>query len=727
MGTPYTLSRRVLCLMAVALALLPPLWGQGNQRSLFAPQKVRAVVIGISDYSDRGINDLEYAHRDAEAFAAFLLSGAAGSVEAQDIRLLTNADAKGGDVEAALNWLAENTGKGEKAIIFFSGHGENERMMARSSFLLCHNAIPRNVLSSGVLKLSALQEIVSYIAGNGADVVLVADACRAGGLLDRSASYWVGQDFGQRMERVSMLLSCRPGEQSHEGPQWGGGHGVFTHLLIQGLQSDMRRDATGRIQFKDMERFLQDTLPPLVYPKQQVPLADGDPAKVVFRVKRRDKTGNESGQLAYPQALTARNALDRAVTETADTATLRIYRQYLEALEAKRFFSPAGHCAEDLYIQLISAEIPASLLAELSYAYAVALQNDAQAALNLLLAADPQQLVMTGKAKGDLYRSYPRQLARAAELMSGESSWHRSLRARQVLFEGMLLALEARSSKNRETAEEAVRSLENALVLEPGNAVAWFYQMILQGDVLKDEEKGCRCYRQCKELAPNWILPDAYWGHYLAQTFQRMEQADTVLHVAAGIDSAHYFLFMARGSLRFAQNRNEEAIQEFERSALLFPGNYLAWNNIAATYRKLERLKEARASLERSLAIEPGQRTAYLTLGQICNQEGKFDEATDHFNKLLQLDPKNVKAMSNLALCQLDLKRWDELESTSRRIQELDPDYYLPHYLRACVALIKKDKERLCLELRQAFEKGMKLEDIHIPALRDKLQTEPCL
>ena len=39
---------------------------------------VYAVVVGISDYAHMGIRDLKYAHRDAQAFAAFLQSNQGG-------------------------------------------------------------------------------------------------------------------------------------------------------------------------------------------------------------------------------------------------------------------------------------------------------------------------------------------------------------------------------------------------------------------------------------------------------------------------------------------------------------------------------------------------------------------------------------------------------------------------------------------------------------------------
>jgi hypothetical protein len=39
-------------------------------------------------------------------------------------------------------------------------------------------------------------------------------------------------------EGVAVLTSAESSETAREGKQWGGGHGVFTHFLLQGLQGE---------------------------------------------------------------------------------------------------------------------------------------------------------------------------------------------------------------------------------------------------------------------------------------------------------------------------------------------------------------------------------------------------------------------------------------------------------------------------------------------------------
>ena len=86
----------------------------------------RAVVIGISDYQDPGIPNLNYAHRDAEAYVDYLKSSAGGSLSDDQVTLLTNTEATLGNMVTAIDGLIESSQPGDRAIIYFSGHGDVE-------------------------------------------------------------------------------------------------------------------------------------------------------------------------------------------------------------------------------------------------------------------------------------------------------------------------------------------------------------------------------------------------------------------------------------------------------------------------------------------------------------------------------------------------------------------------------------------------------------------------
>ena len=96
-----------------------------------------ALVIGISQYKDKGVPDLRYADSDAREIAYFLRSWSRFTPDC--IKLLVNAEATGANIRNAFKDLetrcaAKGTGPG-LALIHFSGHAVTAGDTAGSSFL----------------------------------------------------------------------------------------------------------------------------------------------------------------------------------------------------------------------------------------------------------------------------------------------------------------------------------------------------------------------------------------------------------------------------------------------------------------------------------------------------------------------------------------------------------------------------------------------------------------
>ncbi len=98
-----------------------------SQDLSFASTTTKAVVIGISDYHNEKIPDLKHAHKDAQAFASWLVSPSGRSLQKNHIRILLNKQATTGQMVASVGWLLETSQPGDKAIIYYSGHGDVER------------------------------------------------------------------------------------------------------------------------------------------------------------------------------------------------------------------------------------------------------------------------------------------------------------------------------------------------------------------------------------------------------------------------------------------------------------------------------------------------------------------------------------------------------------------------------------------------------------------------
>ena len=87
-----------------------------------------AVVVGISDYQDEGIPDLRFADKDALAFAGFLQSTMGGSLDEDHLKVLLNEEATMGEFAMTLDWLLEVASEQDKVIVYFSGHGEMDKV-----------------------------------------------------------------------------------------------------------------------------------------------------------------------------------------------------------------------------------------------------------------------------------------------------------------------------------------------------------------------------------------------------------------------------------------------------------------------------------------------------------------------------------------------------------------------------------------------------------------------
>ncbi len=139
-----------------------------------------ALVIGISDYQDKDIPDLNYAHRDAEAFTTFLRSPAGGSLDQDHLKVLVNEDATAGKLVAGLYWLVDEVQEGDQVLIYFSGHGDVEsKLLGEPGHLLCVDAPARAYMAGGTLSLGGLRTVISTLSlQNKAKVTMIADACR---------------------------------------------------------------------------------------------------------------------------------------------------------------------------------------------------------------------------------------------------------------------------------------------------------------------------------------------------------------------------------------------------------------------------------------------------------------------------------------------------------------------------------------------------------------------
>lgn len=209
-----------------------------------------AVVIGVSKYKfhDSGLNDLDYADADARAIRAFLEKPEGGKFAPSDILYLENEAATSEGVRAALTRFLPKAGPNDLIFLFIAGHGAPDPYAPQKLYFLLHDTKVADMPHTA-LPMSDLQEMLDHSV-RAERVVVFVDACHSAGLsgaklvTGRGLEHTENNVFNLYAAKLyretgrAVLTSSDVNEVSQESPAWGGGHGIFTWSLIEGLSGE---------------------------------------------------------------------------------------------------------------------------------------------------------------------------------------------------------------------------------------------------------------------------------------------------------------------------------------------------------------------------------------------------------------------------------------------------------------------------------------------------------
>ncbi len=576
--------------------------------------QTRAVVVGISDYLSPAIQDLQFADRDAEAFAAWLQNPAGGRVPADNVKLLTNAKATGGQFNTALSWLIEESKAGDQALIYFSGHGDVETTTKfNRGFLLCYDSPPTNY-PAGAYSLTFLQDVISTLSEANVKTIVITDACRSGKLAGNSigGAQRTAANLAQQVANEIKILSCQSNEYSIEGTQWGGGRGVFSYHLVDGLYGLADGNTDLAVSLSEVRRYLEDHVTPEVAPVSQIPMVVGNSAEKLALVDQAVLEEYKKEKSTHGSALSKVDVrgLEDDVLAKTDSLTRLKYADFKNALAAKNFFDDPDASADTLYRQLITVSALKPLHAAMRRNFAAALQDEVQLALNALLADDPYETnnFIYNPAK---YADYPRYLHRTIELLGEQHYMYPTLRAKELFFEGFTIAKSLRTEIATADMQDSVRERAKekmlaAIALDPQSA--WLYYFIgnlyWYNTPARTDSLVWWC-EQAIERAPQWLLPYLEVGYEYNVTRNEPEKAEPWLKKAEAI------------------NPNSYNVQE-----------RLSW-----LYQWMNRTDESLALSENMISKRPDLFNAYSTAGVTCLLRKEFDRSERYFEKAIALEP----------------------------------------------------------------------------------------
>lgn len=233
-------------LVPLVLLLAVPAAAQDVTLGSQEPGNRYAVIIGISEYADSAIPDLEFAAEDARAFHEFVRSPAAGfgGFRERNTMLLVDDAATGRAIQSALTTFVRQHESSPRDVlyVFMVAHGLQDPYRPDDLYLLPHDARIGDLPGTAL----GLQDVKDWILDfGGYQTVVFADVTRAAGIFgnprsrlqpNRAGAALMDDESQSGAQSYVALLASAPNQISREGEEYGGGHGVFAYYILEGLR-----------------------------------------------------------------------------------------------------------------------------------------------------------------------------------------------------------------------------------------------------------------------------------------------------------------------------------------------------------------------------------------------------------------------------------------------------------------------------------------------------------
>ncbi|MBC7777921.1 MAG: caspase family protein, partial [Phycisphaerae bacterium] len=235
--------------------------------------KLYILSIGVSKYQNTDMK-LDYADDDAREFAALLQKqkGSSSSLYSDvQTRVLLDEAATKESILDGLQWLEQETTSHDVAMLFFAGHGVDDRN--GNFYFLPATADPAALKRTGV----AHGDVQTTVASVSGKIIVFMDACHSGSLM-RPIGTARGEMLPEIAPVVNELISAENGavvfcsttnrQKALEDSAWG--HGAFTKALLEGLGGKAFSPGTKKITVKTLDAYVAERVKELTG-RQQTP------------------------------------------------------------------------------------------------------------------------------------------------------------------------------------------------------------------------------------------------------------------------------------------------------------------------------------------------------------------------------------------------------------------------------------------------------------------------
>jgi tetratricopeptide (TPR) repeat protein len=653
----FTMKQFIILLL---IAQIQGLYGQPNQRGLKVGQgafssdqgKTYAIVIGISNYKE--VADLKYADQDAAIFADYLLQKNKLGVDSANLLVFLNEKATLHNIGSAISSIIRaKPQKGDRVLFFFAGHGDYDAEIFRDqALLLLHGAPPKNyfqnVFSGDFISTTDLNSrFIEPLNSMGCQVVLIIDACHAKGLNTELS----GGKEGGRITTLALssmtspvkIYSCNSTEFSLEGKQWGGGRGLFSYVLMEGLYGLADGNNDHIVTYRELQRYLEDNVPKLAAPNRQEPMVKienaADTAAIVDMDLLKHYVSLKEKEQSY---------LTRIEIKSGNTDSV-----FISDPEARKLFI------------LVSKNIEEGKIDEAYRNYTAFQENYPSCeacpilSRNLSAAFQEQVAKILEPLNKDIsavrlnekdLKTAESYLEKAAALLGKDHYLNNKLKARILFLKALGIIKNANYLATAPLSQKdtlALQWLLNSKQLETQSTYTIFYIGYLYGQRFEMYDSAFKYFEQYASMIPKGFKG---WGN-LAMALERKGEYDAAIKTynralslcTNRTDSCAILVKLAISHTKQLQYKEAEKLLDYVILHIPSAGNL---SILAAVKAHTGNFEEAIKLGEKAITIDPNHLNAIFNMACIYSLKGNIQAAILYLEKALKKGFKNLRLLT---------------------------------------------------------------------------------
>jgi tetratricopeptide (TPR) repeat protein len=203
--------------------------------------------------------------------------------------------------------------------------------------------------------------------------------------------------------------------------------------------------------------------------------------------------------------------------------------------------------------------------------------------------------------------------------------------------------------------EDALKTFDKALELNPNYAEAWANKGIVFGKLNRHED-ALKTFDKALELKPDaadvWVNKGIVFG-MLNHLEVALKTFDKALKLKPDDAGAWYNKGVALSKL----NRHEDALKAFDKALELKPDDAKAWYNKGIVFGKLNRHEDALKAYDKTLELKPDDAKAWYNTGIVFGKLNRYEDALKACDKALELNPDDADAWYNKGVALGELNR----------------------------------------------------------------------